>query len=214
MTLDGKEIFEFRPDYAQAPELAATLFAVPTDISPAPRIGSFIGQKPIHVMSHRYVLAGDNISAFEAWFNARAGRHEAFLVPSWTAELGVAETNTTDSTVGNADLFIDWCDYANAYGPADDRLGQYVFILWSDGTVFYAEVVGVTDSVADQYDQLELSAELPKDVAVSDPPIIGFLYHARFNSDELAMEYAGNRVAQTEIGFVEVIVSTSEADVT
>lgn len=212
MTIDGLEVLEVQPAFAQDPELAASRFSTLVELSRARRVGFFPGQKPVHVFSHQYVLRGSVIGELEAFFNRRAGKWQSFLVPSWTAELGVNETNVTSSPSGAPDLFIDWCDYANNYGPADGMLGRYLFILFP-GVFFASKVVGVTASTPGVVDQLELADNLPTSVSVSDPPVIGFLYHARFTDDELVMEYHGPSNAMTELGFIEVTVSTPEADV-
>lgn len=214
MTLDGKEVFEFRPHFASPPELGASRLASAVSLSPARRQGFFPGKKPLHVLDHEYILRGSDIAAFEAWFNARGGRWEDFVVPSWTSELGVSETNVTNSTSGTASLYIDWCGYAANYGPTAGYLGRYIFILWSDGTFFVAQVNAVASSTPGAEEVLTLATNLPKNVEVDDPPVIGFLYHVRFAVDELELEYSGPNNAQAAMSFVEVAISTPETDVT
>lgn len=213
MTIDGLELFEVRPTFASPPELAANRIAQGIEVSEARRIGFFIGQKPNHVLSHHYVLREDEIETVENFFNARSGKWQSFLVPSYHSELGCGETNVTNSTSGSANLYVDWCDYANNYGPTDGLLGRYVFILWDDGTFFASKVSGVGASVANVHDRLTLATNLPQDVLVSNPPLIGFIYHVRFATDELALEYEGPSNASTDLSFIEITLATPPADV-
>lgn len=214
MTIDGKELLEIRPDFADEPDLMANRIASLVDLSPARRLAGYTGQKPVHVLNHKFVLRGSEIAQFEAFFNARAGKWEDFLAPSWTSELGVSETNVTDSPSGAPDLYIDWCDYATHYGPTDGRLGRYLFILWDDGTFFATKVTDVAASTPNVVDQLTLEDDLPQAVEVANPPMIGFVYNVRFASDELFMEYRGPSNAVTDAGMLEVVISTPETDVT
>lgn len=214
MTIDGKELFEMRPDFAEEPDLMANRIASMAAVSPARRYVAYTGQKPVHVLNHKFVLRGSQIAEFESFFNARAGKWQDFLVPSWTSELGVSETNVTDSPSGAPDLYVDWCDFATYYGPADGRLGRYLFILWDDGTFFATKVTAVAASTPNVVEQLTLNDNLPKAVEVANPPMIGFVYNVRFASDELFMEFKGPQNAEVDSGMLEVVTSTPEADVT
>lgn len=213
MTLDGFEVLTVRPDFASAPKLVGARANRMVNLSPARSIGFFVGQKPIHTLAHKYVLAGSQIAEMEAFFNERKGRWDTFLVPSWTGELGCGETNLTTSASGAPYLYIDWCDYVDNYGPAEGRLGRHLFVLWDDGTFFTAKVTDVGESVPDVSQRLTLGANLPKQVDPDNSAIVGFLYLARFSSDELELSYAGPGVAECELAFVEQTVSVPEADV-
>lgn len=214
MTIDGKELLEIRPDFADRPRMNATRFSRMSQQGQARRIGFFPGKKAVHTLNHRYVLRGANVDAFEAFFNARRGRHESFLVPSYVAELGCGTTNVTGSPAAGTDLYIDWCDYETLYGPVEGFLGQYIFILWPDGTFFATEVEAVAASVADVHDRLTLADALPKDVTTDDGQVIGFCYDVRFMSDEIELEYVGLDCAMAEIAFIEDVDSEPEADET
>lgn len=213
MTLDGKEVLETMPDFADEPELQGARTMVLPELNLTRKVGFVIGQKPVHVLRHRYALKGQAILDFEKFFNDRRGVWQDFLVPSWHSELGNGETNPNPSASGQPFLNVDWCDYPANYGPADGRLGRYVFLLWDDGTFFAAKVLAVISN-AGVTDELELSANLPKAVNPDDSTVIGFLYHCRFASDELEFEYAGTNNARTEMAYLEHVISTPEADVT
>lgn len=213
LSLDPDVVLLVRPDFAEPPVLAGGRLNRIVGLSAARRLGFFQGQKPVHSLTHRYILSGADLLEFEAFFNARRGRWQDFLMPSWTGELGCNETNLTSTPQGSPSLNIDWCDYATNYGPADGRLGRYIFILWSDGTFFTSKVNGIFSSTPGVTEELDLANPLPKDVLVTDPPVIGFLYNVRFSSDELELTYSGPGVAAFEMSYVEHVVSTPEIDV-
>lgn len=213
MTIDGLEVFEIRPDFSANTEVEVAGAVLGKSLGEARSFFQFPTQRGVHSLPREYVMSAAVAAEFEAFFDARAGQWQSFLVPSYCSELGVSETNSTDSSSGSADLYIDWCDYENTFEPIDGNLGRYIFILWDDGTFFATKVLSVTDSVEDDYDQLELDDNLPKDVDVDNPPMIGFLYQVRFASDELELEYSGVSRVSASAPMIETLISVPETDV-
>lgn len=216
MTIDGKEVFEIRPDFAQAPDIAGARFQTVVSFSPGKRVGFFPGKIAVHSLRHRYVTRGSVTRDLEAFFNARAGRWQSFLLPSWVYELSNGTTNTTGSASGQPNLRIDWCDYGTYFDPTHaelSRLGHYVFVLWPDGTTFFSRVNSMGANSAGVFETLVLATNLPAVVGGNHDAIIGFLYEVRFADDELELEYHGPNAAACEIAYLEHVTSTPVADI-
>lgn len=214
MTIDGYEVLEIRPDFASDIEVEVAGTTLGKQLGEARSFFQFPTQRPIHSLPRDYVLSAADGVAFENFFDACAGQWKAFLVPSYCSELGVSETNSTGSTSGTPDLYIDWCDYENQFAPVAGNLGRYVFILWDDGTFFAAKVLSVSATSVGVYDKLELASNLPKAVSVTNPPMVGFVYLVNFASDELEMEYYGDSRVALTAPMIESLISTPAADVT
>lgn len=215
MTLDGLEVLLTRPDFASPPSLNGSRLATLTDLGRSRRYGAFPGKVATHALSHRYVLRGTEVRDFEDFFNARAGRWQRFLLPSWVYELSNGETNATGSSSGQPNLRIDFCDYAAVFNPAGaetSRLGHYVWILWPDATFFAAKVNSVASSTAGVHDTLALASNLPKAVTADHGQLIGFCYAARFAHDDLELTFRGPGTAECEVTYAEDVQSTPAAD--
>lgn len=214
MTIDGYELLEIRPDFSSDITVEMTGAVLGKRLGEARVFHQFPTQRAVHSLPRDYVLTAAKAIELEDFFDAHAGQWKAFLVPSYCGEIGVSETNTTPSPSGAPDLYVDWCDYENEFEPIDGNLGRYIFLLWSDGTFFATKVLSVSATSAGVYDKLELDDNLPKSVALADPPIVGFVYLARFASDELELEFFGPSRVVASAPMVEVLISTPEADVT
>jgi hypothetical protein len=216
MTIDGKEVLQIRPDFAEAPDITGTRFSTMVGIGSARRTGFFPGKVPLHAIRHKYVLRGTIAKDYEKFFNDRAGRWQSFLLPSWVYELSNGTTNTTGSSSGQPNLRIDWCDYGTYFDPTHaelTRLGHYIFILWPDGTTFFSRVNSMGANSAGVFETLVLATNLPLAVGGNHDCIIGFCYSVRFADDELDMEFRGPNCALCDVGYAEVATSTPEADI-
>ena len=213
MSIENREVLSSRPNFASEPEIITGRAYNNVALAPARRIKFATSKRAIHSLNHRYVLRGAQIAAFEDFFNARAGKWKEFWVPSWTGELGRANTETDNA--GATTLHVDWCDYAVNFDPTHSevgRLGHYIWILWPDGTFHVTKVTSVAASVINNYDRLNIATALPKAVTPNGQ-IIGFLYLVRFISDELLLAYAGPNNAAVEMGYIEHVESVPDADV-
>lgn len=213
MTIDGYELLEIRPDFASDITVDVVTTSIGNRMGEARAFLQYPTQRPVHSLSRDYVLPAVTAEAFADFFDDHAGQWKAFLVPSYCSELGNGETNSTASTSGTPDLYIDWCDYEAKFEPVDGNLGRYIFILWDDGTFFATKVLSVSDTSAGIYDKLQLNDNLPKGVSVTSPPIIGFVYLVNFATDELEMEFFGDSNVVLSAPMIESLISTPEADV-
>lgn len=214
MMIDGYELLEIRPDFASDIVVDVATTSTGQRMGEAAAFFQYPSQRPVHSLPRDYVLPVATANEFADFFDAHAGQWKAFLVPSYCAEIGNGETNSTASSTGTPDLYVDWCDYETNFNPVDGNLGRYIFILWEDGTFFATKVLSVSDSSEGVYDKLELDDNLPKDVSVTSPPIIGFIYLVNFASDELEFEYFGDSKVVFGAAMIESLISTPEADVT
>lgn len=208
MSLEGYEVFDVQPHFAEPPKVRGGFLHDHVDIAMARGILSLRGKHPTHALSHRFLLqTAAEIRELEDFFYDRAGKWQPFWIPSWHQELVPASTLAN----GSDELEIEPVDYSTRYfqdSATVTRLGNYLFLLHQDGTLWTPRVVDVTDG---DPEVLTLGVTASKDWVPSEY-ILGFLYFVRFASDELELMYEGPGAAQAQIGFQEVIRIAAEDD--
>jgi len=213
--LSGKELLTIRPDFATDPRMTGARFTASAEAGPARRFAAFPGKAPVHQLTQRYILRGQEIQDLIDFHAARAGKWEDFFVPSWFGDIAWQYSTHATVTAGTAQLVIDWCNYAKYYGPIDGdifRTGRHVFALWPDGTFAARKVTAVAGSVANDYDLLTVDAAWPQDIS-RGTCLLGFCYLVRFSSDELEVQYKGNGTAEISATYIEQLTAAAAADV-
>ncbi len=149
------------------------------------RIGAFEyedqASMPFQIHSHNWTLDGkDEIDAFREFLYARAGKHKAVWLPTFTPdiELAVAYQST--------DSYMDV-----EHGKIAQHLWGHVnrkdiMIELVDGTVFYRRITDV-DVIDDDTERLTISSALGQNVAVDEIRRISWMSIARLDSDQVTL---------------------------
>lgn len=206
--IEGEELLELMPDFATPPKIVVSRRASQVNFAPAEQVRAFHTQAAIHAFSHKHVMVTRaQRTALEAFFDDHCGRWKGFWVPSWHCEL----VPTAGVGTGETELSIEPVRYATAYDPtATDvrQLGHYIFMLHRDGTLHTTKVESVAGT---DPEVLTLTTGPAQDFNLGEF-MVGFLYHVRFVSDELGVQFSGPDIATATIGMVESIGAESEAD--
>ena len=135
------------------------------------------------------------ILELRAAYDQVKGRWGRFWCPTWQADVKVTEA------IGAADsvLVIENMDYGAHWGTAGYEVtGRYLRLQFPDGTVAYRRVTAWPTSTS-----LTLDAAVGQDVAESElgQLLVSFLLFARFDQDELVIEYLTESVAKAALRF-------------
>jgi len=208
MTLEGLEVLDLEPDFASLPTIRGTRYTDRVFLSEANQVISYRGKHPIHSLYFRWNMRNRvDLRALEDFFFDRKGKWGTFWTPSWHGELyqraSLLNTGTTLSIepVEYATLFL--VDTTNVF-----RLGNYIFLLHQDGTLWTPKVTGVSGT---DPEILQLGEAATKDWNVGEC-MIGFMYCVRFLDDELQLEMQGPNAATVSLAMQEVTNVDSEAD--
>jgi len=213
-TLESLKVLDFMmPDFVNKPQVVSR--GVISRMAANPWVAANIGfasKYPRHALNFTFKFSDTDLSSsgnlhkMIDFFDDHSGRHKSFWIPSYIEELSPA----SDAVVTTLD--IKQVGYDAVYLQATSevtRLGNYVFLLDRDGTVNYRKVTSATSGGDPEI--LSFSTSLSTSFTQGQF-ILGFLYHVRFNTDELVIDYHKNGVASTDLSFIEVYDVTSEAD--
>ena len=141
-------------------------------------------------------------------FDARKGRWGAFWCPTWQGDVIVTGAiGATDTT-----LTIEDMEYGTYWGAAGYEVtGRYLAIRLSDGTMIYRRVMGWPSSTSLAIDQ-SLGVEVAE--AELGSLLVSFLLFARFDMDEIELEYLTETVAQTKLRFRSVAAEAASLTMT
>jgi hypothetical protein len=208
-TVNGYQLFDVEPDFATVPLIRGTRAFDLVNVGPGPAVASYRGKRAIHTLHHTFeLLSRSEVDSVVQFFNDRKGKWQAFAVPSWHGELNAAATLAS----GSPSLSIDAVDYANTYGPDTTdltALGNYIFLLDQDGTLWTPRVLSVAGTSPEI---LTLDANAAKIWTVGEF-IVGFIYFVRFLNDELEFNYEGGPGgAHCKLAMQEIIDVDSKAD--
>jgi len=136
-------------------------------------------------------LLGDrtDLGVFRAWLLARAGRLNATWVPSWSADLELAQ----DVSAGATSLVVRDINYRNYYQFARGR--QDIAIELNDGTVFYRRIVAAAAGSPGE-EVLSIDASLGQAVGVADVRRIMWMSLMRLESDAAELLYESDSIAR------------------
>lgn len=208
-TIEGKELFLTQPNFASPPRIVGQQIVSTVELSEARRIAAYTGKHPLHAMTHEFIFKTKaEAEAFEEFFDARGGQHEAFWIPGWHAELNPVANITN----GGNQISVSPVEYASVYDPTHaetNRLGHYVFVHDYDGTIHTTRINSVSGT---NPEVLVMNTVAPKLFTLGQF-YVGFLYHVRFMTDELEMEWFGANEAHCSVPLIEAMTTTSAADV-
>lgn len=109
------------------------------------------------------------------------GRQGTFWLPSWNNDFSLAANYTTGS-ITMAVQSVEWFKYRDH--------GDIVIDL-KDGTRLFVHVTGATE--AEGGDVLTMETPIAREILIEDVRHMMFLYHVRFDSDELTIDHKGPR---------------------
>ena len=139
-------------------------------------------------------------------FDTRKGRWGAFWAPTWQGDVKVtAAIGASDTT-----LTIEDMKYGSYWGGAGYEVtGRYLMIRFPDGSQAYRRVTAWPTSTS-----LTLDAAVGVDVAEDELRsfLVSFLLFARFDMDELVLEYLTLSVAKARLKFRAVPAEAAELD--
>ena len=202
MTLDDLDVLLIMPDFASSPKITAAQKMMEVDLSEAPRINAFPSDRPLHAFTHKFRFT-DRTEAIplEDFFCERKGKHQAFYVPSWIAELCPVD----NIAFGASELKVESVAYGTNYDPTDTnkaRLGRYVFLISQDGQMLVRRVTA--SATGGGVDTLTLGEAVDRDF-IAGKYFVGFLYCVRMLKDDLSLEFRGAQNIQCDVGFVELM---------
>jgi hypothetical protein len=129
------------------------------------------------------------------YFDYLKGRWGAFWAPTWQADVKVI----SEIPAGLNYLYIQDMKYGDYWGSAGHEVtGRYLQIKYPNGAVEYRRVTGWPSSI-----RLNLDAALGQSVAEDalSGLLVSFLLFARFDQDELVLEYLTESVAKAKLRF-------------
>mgnify|MGYP001494687887 CR=1 FL=1 len=109
------------------------------------------------------------------------GRQGTFWLPSWNNDFSLSATYTTGSNTMIVSS-VEWFKYRDH--------GDIVIDL-KDGTRLFVHVTGATE--AEGGDVLTLETPIAREILIEDVRHMMFLYHVRFDADELIIDHKGPR---------------------
>lgn len=130
------------------------------------------------------------------------GRLKPFWVPSWEFDIRPREVVPANL----ASIQVDGRDFHQAF--AGSTVHKAVFVKFADGDVRYRRVISVSETTATDgspSSTLTLSSAFGRAINPS-ADMVGWLYLARFASDELTLEWLRRAVATTQISYMTVEV--------
>lgn len=143
--------------------------------------------RPIHVQDYLWTRSGRAaIAALRAWLHARRGRLNPIWVPSFRADITLADSVVASEAV----IKIRWIGYTRYLQQQIGR--RDIVIRLRDGSRIYKRIDAASE-LNDDTEQLVLNSNMGQDIAPDDVVMISFLQLSRLESDvvEFAWHSAG-----------------------
>jgi hypothetical protein len=190
------------------------IFLLPPDWSTDPELGSLHpnesevyfgpGLNRDLAASSRWRARGTFTAMFpaETWelisfFNDRMGRLKPFWVPSWSADLKITRGFDADDEA----VVIAAVGYLENWLPSP-AAGRHLFISWPDGAFVCRKAIDAIAGPNDDEETITLNAAVG---AAGGPEcMVSFLHFARFDIDELKLQYETLHICAAELSFLTV----------
>lgn len=189
---------DIRPDFDTAPVYGVLTPQERSGLSPAADTAFFPQEQIDSTFGFRFVfLTREECRAFKAFFLSRGGQLAPFYLPSWQNDLPAIS-----GTAGSNLLTVSAEDYAAAHlgsGTHGDDYGRQIFVWQPNETLFVSPVVGASEATPGET-VLDLAGFLPFEVDAATA-IIGFLYLAKFDEEELNFDHLTSAVATVDVKF-------------
>ena len=150
--------------------------------------------RPVAIRRHGRVLSSRaEITAFRAWFHARAGRLAAFWAPSWRADFRPTRTISATATV----LTVANTGYARLIAAAPEA--RDLRLATRSGQIYYRRITGATEVDATE-ETLSLDTALGVSLAPADWLLVSHLAYARLEDDAMQLTWFTDTAAEVELG--------------
>lgn len=195
---DGRELFNFRPNWAQSQQAVLVRPSELLDFEMGVRTRSFPDETPSYRLTQTFVRKNqDAFETIKAFFDRQAGRQGEFYLPTWEDDLTAAVRLEPDAehqwlrTTGTSDIL--------AWG--DDDTKRAIMVLLHDGTQIFRVVTDiefVIDEDADnaEFTQLNLRDPWPETIELNQIAKISWVPLWRLSSDDLTVEWLTDGVCQ------------------
>jgi hypothetical protein len=172
------DIFNHTPDFSTPPSEGSSYIGDTLAFSAAPEFTTFAQYRAerIFAMSFAWSIPRDWHAA-KAFYQAKGGRAEVFLMPSWTRDFTVSSL----PTLGSKTMEVNVADFGASYltTTSMDEIGRYVFCSDFVGGLHVAKVLASED---DTTSILTLEQAFP--FSPTREAIFGFALLVRFDDDE------------------------------
>lgn len=201
--LDSVDIFE-TPSNEQSRQVSFSRAVEPIDFD----TGIFIDD--LHSLAARVAYdfqwtLGDraDVSALLGWFKRRRGKAVPFWWETFARDMFVAADITgTDTTI---DVSVpENFAFSTLWGATPPATRQTIAIRLKTGTVLYRRITAIANVDATT-DRLTLNTSFPYDIAVSEIDRVGWLLHARLESDNVEIRWESDSVVRVGQRFRELI---------
>ena len=201
MTFENRPVFTLQPQYVDPVETSSddgTRDAVGYGAATPWRVQPYAQR----IYKMKFLLERPEIRQLEAFFDARRGQFEGFWLPTWNGDFRLtAPVNATD-----ASFSVEYSGFAPFFAmhPGNARVA---FIL-RDGTILPHTITGAVANPPTEAVQFlgNSGFSCPLEALVSN------LAYVRFNSDELAIQYTTDSLAEVEIEFLELPMEYAQVD--
>lgn len=176
MAFGDLEFLNTVPDFSQKPEVSDNAMQALTSIGYARKVVQFPADQFTRFVFDYTFLTRQAQRDFLDFFSDRAGRHEAFWIPSWHRDLYVTdgiENASTELTIVNTEFSTGWNP------TTENDPGYYIFLRSREYGLVTRQVSGVTATT------ITLSEAL---TWTDSKAVVGFIWLVRFDMDELALK--------------------------
>lgn len=189
MAFEDFQFLDMEPDFSVKPEYSDTTGQATVAIAHARSVVLF-PQPAASRISLQYVfLTKAEQREFLAFWSGQSGRQEAFWLPSWQRDLHVTDGLENGSSV----LTITETEFDSGWNPAaEGDPGYYLFIYSRVNGLITRRVVSVVDTAVTLANPL---------LWTDENAIVGFVFLARFDQDELILKAVAPGKSLTQVQF-------------
>lgn len=193
MAFNDFEYLQTLPNFQKKPQYSDYSAQQKVNIAPAKNVVSW-SERQVSKFNLEFVfLTTTEQRNFLKFFNDRAGRHECFWVPSWQRDLHVTE-GIED---GSSELTIIDTEFNTGWNPTlEGDPGYYLFI--------YSRAEGLNQVKVQSFTATTITLTNPLDFTDSNA-IVGFIYLARFDQDEITLKAFAPGKSITDVSFRQVL---------
>lgn len=191
------EIFDHEPDTSETPTARWMQAVDALALAPFRDFVAWPDEDPQRAYSYRFSFTERNpILAAKDFFSRHGGSAKPFLLPSWERDITPAEIPTAGALQIEVEG-TDWLDSYPIHHP--DGPGRYAFIFDVENG-FHAFRITAAEPEAPTTTMLTIEQALP--FTPSADALYGWLYVARFASDEAEWEHFAPQKCSIALGFI------------
>ena len=197
------ELFDFQPDFSEAPKQRVTTMADVLNHAPAPALITWAERQPERsfVWNLHLDTRAERRRLLD-FFSRKGGRQQAFLIPTWDNELTIAGTPAS----GAASIQINAASFPAAT-TYDDERGRYIWLADPTGGLHVSRILAATGS-----SPVTLTLENRLTFAPTPETLTGYAALVRFDQDELEMKITGPDTSRVEVAFRTIHHQTKKGE--